>query len=198
MRVGIYARVSTAEQDTGLQLAELREYAGRRGWSVVEFVDHGVSGSKDSRPALNDLMNAARQRKIDCVLVWKLDRWGRSLKHLINSLAELESVGVAFVSLRDNLDLTTASGRLMFAVIGAMAEFERSLIRERSIAGQQHARAKGKRIGRPRVALDTARIERLRAGGASYRAIARELGVSDFTVRAACEKSPAESVAASC
>src|SRR2546422_4815844 len=132
-RIALYARVSTAagHQDPEMQLRELREYAARRGWQVVEvYTDAGVSGARDSRPALNRLMADACRRKFDSVLVWKLDRFGRSLRHLVNAIAELEAVGVAFVSLRDNLDLTTPSGRLMFAIIGAMAEFERSLIQE--------------------------------------------------------------------
>jgi len=151
LRVGVYARVSTAncQQDPELQLSELREYATRRGWEIAEiYTDNGVSGSKDSRPALNRLMADAGQRKFDTVLVWKLDRFGRSLRHLINALAELEARGIAFVSLRDNLDLGTPSGRLMFQIIGAMAEFERALIQERVKAGLRHARSKGKRLGR--------------------------------------------------
>src|SRR3977135_2896451 len=136
-----------------MQLRDLREYADRRGWLMVEeYIDHGVSGTKASRPALNRLMADAQRRKIDTVLVWKLDRFGRSLRHLVNAIAELESLGVTFISLRDNLDLTTPSGRLMFHVISAMAEFERSLIQERVKAGLRNARAKGQRLGRPRLA----------------------------------------------
>ena len=126
-----------------MQLRELREYAARRGWQVVEvYTDAGVSGARDSRPALNRLMADACRRKFDSVLVWKLDRFGRSLRHLINALAELEALGVAFISLGDNLDLGTPSGRLMFQIIGAMAEFERALIQERVKAGLRNARAK--------------------------------------------------------
>jgi DNA invertase Pin-like site-specific DNA recombinase len=125
-RIGLYSRVSTANhgQDPELQLRELREYAGSRGWIIAEeYVDQGVSGTKASRPALNRLMADAHRRKVDAVLVWKLDRFGRSLRHLVNAIAELEALGVAFISLRDNLDLSTPSGRLMFQIIGAMAEF---------------------------------------------------------------------------
>src|SRR5215470_5336583 len=125
-RIALYARVSTVNghQDPEMQLSELREYATRRGLNVYEeYVDHGVSGSKESRPALNRMMIDARRRKFDAVLVWKIDRLGRSLKHLVVTLAELNAVGVAFISLRDNLDLSTPSGRLMFQIIGAMAEF---------------------------------------------------------------------------
>jgi DNA invertase Pin-like site-specific DNA recombinase len=133
-----------------MQTRELEEYCQCRGWAVTGcYVDTGISGSKESRPELDRLMTDAHQRRFDAILVWKLDRFGRSLRHLVNALAELEALGVAFVSLRDNLDLSTPSGRLMFQIIGAMAEFERSLIVERVKAGMRNARAKGKRIGRP-------------------------------------------------
>jgi DNA invertase Pin-like site-specific DNA recombinase len=189
-RVAIYARVSTSNgsQDPQMQLRELREYAQRRELQVVEeYVDHGISGSKDSRPALNKLMADAHGRKFDSILVWKLDRFGRSLRHLVNALAELEAVGVAFISLRDNLDLATPSGRLMFQIIGAMAEFERALIQERVKAGLRNAKAKGVRLGRPRVFVSESRIEALRASGASWRAIAKELGVGIGTARRASQ-----------
>jgi DNA invertase Pin-like site-specific DNA recombinase len=136
-QVALYARVSTLHnQDPEMQLEELRGYAGRRGWEIVEeFTDQGISGCKESRPALNRLMSDACRRRFDAILVWKIDRFGRSLKHLVNALAELAALGVAFISLRDNLDLSTPSGRLMFQIIGAMAEFERALIQERVRAG---------------------------------------------------------------
>src|SRR5947209_13846520 len=128
------------------------------GWHVIgEYVDR-ASGIKESRPALNRLMTDARRRKFDMIAVWKIDRFGRSLKHLVNALAELEAVGVAFVSLRDNLDLSTPAGRLMFQIIAAMAEFERALIQERVRAGLRNARQRGKRLGRPRVVVDVAQI----------------------------------------
>jgi DNA invertase Pin-like site-specific DNA recombinase len=190
-RVAIYARVSTlnGHQDPEMQLRELREYAQRRGWQIAdEYVDHGVSGSKESRPALNRLTTDAHRRRFDTVLVWKIDRWGRSLKHLVTSLADLEVYGVAFVSLRDNLDLGTPSGRLMMQLLGAMAEFERALISERVSAGLRNARAKGSAIGRPRKFVSTTRIEALRSAGASWRAIAKEMGVGLATVHAAAQK----------
>ena len=190
MRAAIYARVSMTNhgQDATLQTRDQHQFAEARGWEVFDdYVDQGVSGSKDSRPELNRLMADARRRKFDIVLVWKLDRFGRSLRHLVNALAEFESLGIAFVSLSDNLDLSTASGRLMFNIIGAMAEFERELIRERVKAGMRNAKAKGARIGRPRVTVDAVEIARLRDSGASMRAIAARLGVSLGTV-AACSK----------
>src|ERR1035438_2070209 len=165
MRVALYARVSTCNgQSPEMQLAELREYVSRRGWEIFgEYVDQGVSGSKESRPELNRLMADAHRRHFDSVLCWKVDRFGRSLKHLVNALADLDSYGVAFVSLRDNLDLSTPTGRLMFQIIGAMAEFELSLTKERVKCGLVNARANGKRLGRPRRVVDRDRILAMRS-----------------------------------
>ncbi len=179
-RVALYARVSTCNgQDPEMQLCELREYASRRGWTIAtEYVDQGVSGSKESRPQLNQLMTDAHRRKFDAVLVWKIDRFGRSLNHLVNALADLCAYGVAFVSFRDNLDLSTPSGRLMFQIIGAMAEFERSLIQERVKAGLRNARAKGKKFGRPRAQVDADRVAVLRRDGLSWSQVCRTLNVS--------------------
>jgi DNA invertase Pin-like site-specific DNA recombinase len=185
LRVAFYARVSTSNghQDPEMQLAELREYAARRGWQVTEeYVDH-VSGSKESRPSLNRLMVDAHRRTFDAVLVWKIDRFGRSLKHLVNSLADLSAYGVAFISLRDNLDLSTPSGRLMFQIIGAMAEFERSLIQERVKAGLRNAKAKGKRLGRPRVYADGHKVAELRARNLSWAEICTLLKLSKGTAQ---------------
>ncbi len=185
--VALYARVSTLNgQDPEMQLSELREYAARRGWTVHgEYVDHGISGSKESRPELNRLTADAHRRAFDAVLVWKIDRYGRSLKHLVNALADLSAYGVAFVSFRDNLDLSTPSGRLMFQIIGAMAEFERSLIQERVRAGLRNARSKGKRFGRPRVQVDPASIASLRRDGLSWSQVCRKLDVSKGTAQRA-------------
>jgi DNA invertase Pin-like site-specific DNA recombinase len=175
----LYARVSTLNgQHPEMQLTELREYAGRRGWEVfAEYVDEGVSGAKESRPALNRLMADAHRRRFAVLLVWKVDRFGRSLRHLVNALADLDAIGVAFVSLRDNLDLSTPSGRLMFQVVGAMAEFERALTQERVRAGLRLAKSKGKRLGRPRTAVDAKQVAALRASGASWRVISERLGI---------------------
>src|SRR5207253_770005 len=145
--------------------------------------DQGVSGCKESRPALNRLMSDACRRRFDAILVWKIDRFGRSLKHLVNSLAELAALGVAFISLRDNLDLSTPSGRLMFQIIGAMAEFERALIQERVRAGLRNARAKGKRLGRPRIVVDISKITNLRTQGCSWSEITNATGVSKGTAQ---------------
>jgi DNA invertase Pin-like site-specific DNA recombinase len=196
-KVAIYARVSTVNhgQDATFQTRELRQFAEARGWHLhCEYIDEGVSGAKDSRPALNRLMVDAKRRRFDVVLVWKLDRFGRSLRHLVNALAEFESLNITFVSLSDNLDLSTASGRLMFNIIGAMAEFERELIRERVKAGMKNAKVKGARIGRPRSNVDASQIARLRDSGASLRAIAARLGVSPGSI-AACSKRLSRSTA---
>jgi len=192
VRVALYARVSTLNsQAPEMQLRELREYALRRGLEIkTEFVDQGISGSKESRPALNRLMADAHKRKFDAVLVWKIDRFGRSLKHLVNSLAELGALGVAFISFRDNLDLSTPSGRLMFQIIGAMAEFERALIQERVRAGLRNAQAKGRRLGRPRVVVDALRIASLRAQGRSWAQITAEVGTSKGTAQRAVASLP--------
>jgi DNA invertase Pin-like site-specific DNA recombinase len=182
-RAAIYGRVSTEGQSVEMQLVELREFAMRRGWRLVEeYVDCGVSGSKESRPALNRLMADALQRRFDVVAVWKIDRFGRSLKHLVNALADLESLGVAFVSLKDSIDLTTASGKLLLHLVAAMAEFERTLIQERVRSGLQNAKRRGKRLGRPPAVVDAARVARLRANGASLRGIASQVGVSVATI----------------
>jgi len=149
--------------------------------SFTEYVDKGVSGAKEFRPELNRLMADAHRRHFDLVLRWKIDRFGRSLKHLVNALADLDRYGIAFVSLRDNLDLSTPSGRLMFQIIGAMAEFERSSIQERVRAGLR-AKLKGKTLGRPPLTLDRGRIARLRASGASLREISAQLEVSTATI----------------
>jgi len=184
-RVALYARVSTTDQSPEMQLQEMREYCQRREWEITgEYVDAGVSGSKDSRPELNRMMIDGKRRRFDAVLVWKLDRFARSLKHLVNALAEFEALGIAFVSLKDSLDLSTPAGRLMFQIIGAMAEFERNLIQDRVRSGLRNARAKGKRLGRPTLEVDSDEIARLRGQGFSMSAIAEQLGVSVWTVHA--------------
>src|SRR5260370_24980392 len=180
-RVALYARVSTTNgrQDTETQLIPLREFCKQRGWEVYkEFIDNGISGTKESRPALDAMLKDAARGKFDAVLCWKLDRVGRSLKHLIGLLAELESVRVAFVSLSDNLDLTTPQGRLMFQIIGAMAEFERSLIVERVTAGMRRAKSLGHLPGRKRQPLDLVAIRARMTAGESLRTVAKSLAIS--------------------
>jgi DNA invertase Pin-like site-specific DNA recombinase len=185
MRVALYGRVSTSNhgQDVGMQMRELREYCERRGWIVAgEYVDAGISGAKDSRPELNRLMADAHKRRFDAVVCWKFDRFARSVSHLLRALETFNSLGIAFVSLSEQIDTTTPTGRMIFTVLGAVAELERSLIAERVRAGLRNARAKGKRLGRPRVAVDTARIRELRSQGLSWPKIAAKLGASVGTV----------------
>jgi DNA invertase Pin-like site-specific DNA recombinase len=186
VKVAIYSRVSTLGkgQDVEVQARELREFAARRGWTVeAEFSDSGISGAKESRPALDRMLQAAKRRKFDGILIWKLDRIGRSLKHLVNLLGELESVGCALVSFSDNMDLSTPQGKLMFGIIGAMAEFERSLICERVKAGIAHRRLKGLKVGgRAALDLDMEEIKRLRSSGLSLAAIGKELGTTAKTI----------------
>lgn len=175
MKAAIYARVSTLEQDPENQLAELRRYAAARGWTVTEFVDRGISGAKDRRPALDAMRLAAKRRKVDVVVCWRLDRLGRNLRHLVILLEELSAVGVAFVSLNEGIDATTPAGRLQMAVLGAIAEFERDRIAERVRAGLARARAQGTRLGRRRQRIaepDLERVARL-----SVRGAAKALGV---------------------
>ena len=148
MRVAIYARVSTLDQQPENQLLELRRYAEARGWRVVtEHVDHGISGAKERRPALDALKADAKRRRIDAVLCWRLDRLGRNLRHLILLLDELQALGVAFVSLAEGIDATTPAGKLQLHILGAIAEFEREPIRERVRAGLARARAQGRTLG---------------------------------------------------
>jgi len=181
MRAAIYGRISTSNhgQDIGLQTRELRQLCEARGWQVSgEYLDEGISGAKDSRPELNRLMADAHKRRFDAVIVWKFDRFARSVSHLLRALETFNALGIAFVSLSEQVDTTTPAGRMIFTVLGAVAELERSLIAERVRAGLRNARAKGKRLGRPPVAVDAARIASLRASGQSWPQIARELGVS--------------------
>jgi DNA invertase Pin-like site-specific DNA recombinase len=202
MRAAIYGRISTSNhgQDIGLQTRELRQFCEARGWQVTgEYLDEGISGAKDSRPELNRLMADAGRRRFDMVAVWRFDRFARSVSHLLRALEQFNSLGIAFVSLSEQIDTTTPTGKMIFTVLGAVAELERSLIAERVRAGLRNARAKGKRLGRPRVAVDVARIASLRASGLSWPAVARELGVSVGTVYQAARglsKTPSASAAA--
>jgi len=184
-RVGLYGRVSTTDkgQDVELQLRELRAFAQTRGWAIhQEYLDEGISGSRVNRPALDSLLAACRRRQVDIVLVWRLDRLGRSLKHLIMVLDEFRSLGISFVSLHEQLDCTTAAGQLLLHLLGAFAEFERAIIRERVKAGLANARIKGKRLGRPSLAIDSAQVKSLRKTGRSIRQIAHALHISPASV----------------
>src|SRR5713101_6329685 len=192
VHAAIYARVSTinAGQDPTMQTRELKEYCQRRGWQVFDcYVDSGVSGKKDSRPQLNRMMQDAHERRFDVVVVWRFDRFARSVSHLLRALETFNSLGVQFVSLSEQVDTSTPTGKMIFTVLGAVAELERNLIVERVRAGLRHAKAKGKRLGRPKKYVDPLQIASLRAAGHSWRKIAREMGVSVGTVFAAAQGS---------
>jgi DNA invertase Pin-like site-specific DNA recombinase len=166
----------------------LQEYCERRGWQVFDtYVDNGFSGKKDSRPELNRMMQDAHERRFDVVVVWRFDRFARSVSHLLRALDTFNSLGVQFVSLSEQVDTSTPTGKMIFTVLGAVAELERNLIVERVRAGLRHARAKGKRLGRPRKPIDADQIKAMRAAGASWRAIARRFGLSVGTVFAAAQ-----------
>jgi putative DNA-invertase from lambdoid prophage Rac len=180
MRAGVYARVSTLDQHCENQLVELRRYCEARGWTIVrEYVDEGVSGAKERRPALDELVKDAKRRKIDVLVVWRLDRLGRNLRHLILLLDDLQATGVSFVSLSEGIDATTPAGRLQLHVLGAIAEFERERIRERVRAGLSRVKAAGRRLGRPEREVPEALLAPVR--GLPVREAARRLGVSAAT-----------------
>jgi len=181
----LYARVSTKNngQDPETQLLPLREYAKNRGLTVVEeFVDHGVSGAKEKRARLDALMAAARKGQFDSVIVWKFDRFARSTRHLVQALEEFQSLGIHFISLTEAIDTSTPMGRMVFTVLGAVAELERSLICERVASGLARARKQGKQLGRPKVIVDRERVRQLQKQGHSVRAIASQLHLSKSTV----------------
>jgi DNA invertase Pin-like site-specific DNA recombinase len=166
-----------------MQLRELREHCERRGWTVVgEYVDVGISGIKEKRPELDRLMADAAKRRIDVVACWRFDRFARSTSHLLRALDQFRALGIDFVSYSENVDTTTPTGKMVFTVLGAVAELERSLIVERVKAGLRNARAKGKRLGRPRRFVNVQRISALRAQGLGWKAIAADMGVGVGTV----------------
>jgi len=192
-RAAIYARVSTANngQDPTMQTRELQEYCQRRGWQVAgEYVDVGISGTKEKRPELDRMLTDAHRRRFDAVVVWKFDRFARSVSHLLRALEAFKALGIEFVSLSEQVDTSTPMGKMVFTVLGAVAELERSLIVERVKAGLRNARAKGKRLGRPPLVVDRGRIARLRTQGRSWREITTETGISKGTAQRALSGLP--------
>jgi DNA invertase Pin-like site-specific DNA recombinase len=185
-RAAIYVRVSTNEQDTDLQEAELREYAEKRGWTYVVYRDKGQSGAKNDRPALTAMLKDLRKRKVDVLAVWALDRLARSLKQLLAISEECRLVGVDIVCLKQNIDTTLPAGRLTFQVLGAVAEFEREMLRERVKSGMAQAKRAGKRIGRPALrrfgSADLNSIKLLRAKGASVRQLAKDFQTTQWMI----------------
>jgi putative DNA-invertase from lambdoid prophage Rac len=183
-RVALYARVSTNDQQTlTMQIRAMREYVARRDWTIVMQVREVNSGAA-KREAREELLEAARRREIDVVLVWRLDRWGRSVTDLLATLQELEHLGVGFVSLTEALDLTTPAGRAMAAMLAVFAAFEREILQERTKAGMAHARENGKRLGRPATAaVHAAEVRKLHRAGISKSEIARRLNIGRTSVR---------------
>jgi DNA invertase Pin-like site-specific DNA recombinase len=183
MKIAIYARVSTNDQNVDNQINELQNYCTARNYEVYKvYSDKGVSGSKESRPEFDLMLSDAKKRKYDCLLVWKLDRLSRSLKHLLNTLDILNTMNISFICYQDNIDTTTSTGRLMFQIVGAFAEFERSMIRERVSLGLKRAKLQGKQLGRPKSKVNKELILSLRQQGQSLRSIATQLGVSKMTI----------------
>ena len=179
MRVALYGRISTVHnQSPEMQLAELREHAARRGWQIVgEFVDEGFSGARERRPALDRLWVDCRKRKVDAVLVYRYDRFARSLRQLVNAMEEFRALGIDFISIHEGVDTSTPNGRLVFGIFSSIAEFERELLRSRVRSGLAAAVARGVRLGRPKRAVDAARIMALRSAGASWREVAEQMGI---------------------
>ena len=192
MKAATYLRVSTTDQTVENQRLELRRFCEARGWNATEYADAGVSGAKESRPALDRLLKDARRRRFDVLVVWKLDRLGRNLRHLILLLDELSALGVAFVSLNEGIDTSTPAGRLQLHILGAIAEFERERIRERVRLGMARAKSQGKHVGRPRCEVSSARLEAVRL--MPVRVAARELGVSRATAHRLIRDSSPDSV----
>lgn len=181
-RVALYARVSTDDQTLDPQLRDLREYCRQRGWEVLEFVDHGISGAKDSRPGWNACWDAVQKRRVQGLVVHALDRLGRSLPHLVTIITYLSQHDVNLVSYRENIDLSTASGRMLAGIFAVLAEYERSIIGERTKAGMRAAKARGKRIGNARRHFDARKASELRGLGWGQVKIARHLRVGVGTV----------------
>jgi DNA invertase Pin-like site-specific DNA recombinase len=201
IRAALYARISTLNhgQDPEVQLRELREFCERRGFAIAhEYVDKGISGSREKRPALDKLLADCRKRRVDAVVVYRYDRFAMSLRQLVNALEEFRSLGIDFISIHEGVDTSTPNGRLVFGIFASIAEFERELIRDRVRSGLAAAKAKGKQIGRPRVAVDVLRIASLRREGRSWAEITRETGISKGTAQRTQASLPKTLVADSC
>jgi len=189
MRVALHARVSTTDQDCGRQLRELRDYVTARGWMTAgEFVDSGFSGAKSNRPELTKLMQQARKRQVDAVVVLALDRWGRSVVDCVTSIQELTALGVRFIAVSQGIDTDQGNpiARFVTHIMAALTEMERELIRERVKSGIANARAKGKHVGRPKRILRRDKVLEMRTAGMSWRAIRKQMGAAHSTVRFVC------------
>jgi len=177
-RVAIYARVSTKDQSVDMQVSDLDMYSRERGFNIIKiYQDNGISGSKDNRPGLNQLMDDARKRKFDMVLVWRFDRFARSTKHLVTALYEFRNLGIDFISYQENIDTSSPLGEAIFTIISAMSKLERDIIAERVKGGLRKARANGKRLGRPETGVDADKVFEYKEQGRSIREIANDLGI---------------------
>jgi DNA invertase Pin-like site-specific DNA recombinase len=189
-KVAIYVRVSTKDQSVGMQLNDLERYSKERGLNIFKvYEDNGVSGTKETRPALGQLMDDARKRKFNDVLVWRFDRFARSTKHLVNALYEFRNLGIDFISYQENIDTSSPLGEAIFTIISAMSKLERDIIAERVKGGLRKARANGKRLGRPKNEVDTDKVIEYRKQNKSIRQIAAELNLSKGAVQRALEMS---------
>jgi DNA invertase Pin-like site-specific DNA recombinase len=187
-RVALYTRVSTGDQNAEMQRNELTEYARFRKWEVAETYSDTMSGAKDRRPALDRLMVDAKRGRFDVVAVWRFDRFARSTSHLLRALEEFSTLGIDFVSLRESIDTSTPTGKMIFTILASVAELERCTIRDRVVAGQKAAKRRGVRFGRPTVEVDTDRALKLRKQGLSWRDISAEVGVPKDTLIRHCEE----------
>jgi DNA invertase Pin-like site-specific DNA recombinase len=189
MRVAIYTRVSTYDQSVEMQLMDLRRYCEQRGFDIYkEYCDEGISGTKDKRPALDELMADARKRKFGAVLCWRFDRFARSTKHLITALEEFRHLGIEFISYQENIDTSSPLGKAIFTIVSAIAELERNIIVERVKGGLRRAKEKGKILGRPKADLHLDNILKMRAQGLSFEEIGRKMGVCAATIYNATKK----------
>ena len=182
-RVAIYVRVSTKDQSVDMQLNDIEGYSKERGLNIFNiYKDSGVSGTKETRPALGELMNDAKKRKFDMVLVWRFDRFARSTKHLVTALHEFRHLGIDFISFQENIDTSSPLGEAIFTIISAMSNLERDIIAERVKGGLRKAKANGKKLGRPKNIVDTEKVIEYRKQNKSIRQIASELGLSRGSV----------------
>ena len=193
MKCAIYGRVSTTAQDTNLQMREVRQFVQRRGWQIAEeYIDKGISGCKEKRPALDKLMYEAKRRRFDAVVVYRYDRFARSLRHLVNALEEFRALGIEFVSIHEGVDTSTPNGRLVFGIFASIAEFERELIRARVRSGLAAARARGIQLGRPALRKFTAKeikeLRRDRRKGMPFQKLAQLHGTSVWTAFQICKR----------
>lgn len=185
-RVAVYIRISTTDQSTALQTDELPAYCKARGWEIVEtYIDRGVSGTKDRRPALDRLMADAKRKRFDAVVCWRFDRFARSTSHLLRALEEFSALGIDFVSLKESIDTSTPVGRMVFTILASVTELERNIMRERCTAGRKAARRRGVRFGRPTADVDVKQVQKLRAAGLSWREVAGKMQMpKDTLIRA--------------